>query len=937
MTDFASLAIEIDASQAGGAARELDNLTTAGTRAERAANNLHPTLARVGTSAGQQRAAMQQLSYQIGDVSTQFSMGVNPMMIFAQQGGQVVQALSLMKGEASGFIGFLAGPWGAVIMGAVSVLGVFGSAMLSSGNDAKKAANDWREARGEAEQLINAMKNLAGLRKANTSADVAHAQNRINDLTSEEMTLTSRYNRSLRGAPNDIDARRSRDVLKDRIYAIRQEKQELQGLVSLGNEEVARQDKVASASSRATSTRSRATGAARAYHEAISDEQRALDAANKSTETYISGLVDQIAKFGRTEKDLRLMGVAKALDVSITDKQKESIKALSVELERLYDARENAKKAGEARDNSVASMIGLGKDFGKTAIDNAKEAEKAQEAYNQSLRDTARLIYDIGGAGKVVGAILGAMAGDMGGVPPAWQKVLHDLGQIKVGKDKQGNDITLADKIKAIFDGVDSPFGKTLKALSSGAGTGLAVGTVLFGSSNKGAQVGGALGGAAGMAIGGPIGAIIGSVLGSVVGSLFSGAKKGSASVTNNGITKGLGNTGESIAATNQAGGAIQSALAKIADQLGGSVGGYGFTIGMRNDEYRVSGNAGADVVGKSPKGLLYRGKDAQEAARVAILNAIQDGAIQGIREGAQNLLKAGGDLDTALAKALKFQSVFDDLKQSTDPMGYAMEKLTKDFDGLRKIFDEAGASAQDYADLEKLLGIKRQESIDNARKAVLDNLRDPMTMQLQILELMGQKEDALAGSRLMELAGMKATLQPLEEMIYQLTDAQDIIGKFAPLADSLRKFRTELLGGKTSNSFGVVAALFRSTAALAAGGDATAMGNLSGTATSFLDAAKQNARSKLEYDRAVGEVLASVDKSIFAADTQVEYAQMQIDAIKNTNDILAQMRAEFAQLQSQVVVNSAQTLQLWKRFEGQGLTVITTQDQPLQVEVVTP
>jgi hypothetical protein len=79
----------------------------------------------VGASAGAQRAGMQQLSYQIGDVTQQFALGTNPMVIFAQQGGQVVQALSMMRGGAGGLIGFLAGPWGAVFMGAIMILGTF--------------------------------------------------------------------------------------------------------------------------------------------------------------------------------------------------------------------------------------------------------------------------------------------------------------------------------------------------------------------------------------------------------------------------------------------------------------------------------------------------------------------------------------------------------------------------------------------------------------------------------------------------------------------------------------------------------------------------------------------------------------------------------------------------------------------------------------------
>lgn len=111
----------------------------------------------VTVSAGQLRAGTQQLSYNISDVATQFAMGTNPMMIFAQQGSQVVQALTLMRGEVGGLLGFLGGPWGAVFMGAASIVGVFiGKAMES-----KKATLDVADAmqveRASIAELIQAI------------------------------------------------------------------------------------------------------------------------------------------------------------------------------------------------------------------------------------------------------------------------------------------------------------------------------------------------------------------------------------------------------------------------------------------------------------------------------------------------------------------------------------------------------------------------------------------------------------------------------------------------------------------------------------------------------------------------------------------------------------------------------------------------------------
>ena len=68
--------------------------------------------ARHATSLQAQRAGMSQLGFQAQDVAQQFALGVKPMTIFAQQGGQVIQALQLMGGGGNKFLAFLGGPWG---------------------------------------------------------------------------------------------------------------------------------------------------------------------------------------------------------------------------------------------------------------------------------------------------------------------------------------------------------------------------------------------------------------------------------------------------------------------------------------------------------------------------------------------------------------------------------------------------------------------------------------------------------------------------------------------------------------------------------------------------------------------------------------------------------------------------------------------------------
>lgn len=91
---------------------------------DNAAKQVSANSARIGKAAndigGNAKAGLQQLSYQLGDIATGFASGQKPMQIFAQQSGQVVQALSLMNNSTKGVLGFLAGPWG-MIMSAATV------------------------------------------------------------------------------------------------------------------------------------------------------------------------------------------------------------------------------------------------------------------------------------------------------------------------------------------------------------------------------------------------------------------------------------------------------------------------------------------------------------------------------------------------------------------------------------------------------------------------------------------------------------------------------------------------------------------------------------------------------------------------------------------------------------------------------------------------
>lgn len=91
----------------------------------------------VTRSLGQQRAGYTQLGFQVQDITQTLALGINPMVVLAQQGGQTASALSLAFGER-GAIGraatFMAGPFGSVILAATSLLGIFALKALSAGS-----------------------------------------------------------------------------------------------------------------------------------------------------------------------------------------------------------------------------------------------------------------------------------------------------------------------------------------------------------------------------------------------------------------------------------------------------------------------------------------------------------------------------------------------------------------------------------------------------------------------------------------------------------------------------------------------------------------------------------------------------------------------------------------------------------------------------------
>lgn len=305
--------------------------------------------------------------------------------------------------------------------------------------------------------------------------------------------------------------------------------------------------------------------------------------------------------------------------------------------------------------------------------------------------------------------------------------------------------VRLTEKLALKFENFLGGLGKLLKENAEGGGIGLLASSAILGSSSSG--VGSFLGGAIGDKIGsklgdklgktlgsfsealGPIGAIAGGLLGGLFDGLFAPPPpSGRGSVNESGVNV-VANRDEVTASLTGFGTNLQAAINSLVRQFDAKKGSYDVGIGQYEDYFQVASTSIDPFLGKAfYKDLstldLYDGKDQAEAMRAAILNAIQDGAIRGIREGTQRLLVASKDLDDNLQKALSFEQFFKDYKATFDPVGAAIDEINIKYSGLKDVFKAAGASAQEFADLEKLYGRQRADAIEQATARVTGSLK---------------------------------------------------------------------------------------------------------------------------------------------------------------------------------------------------------------------
>ena len=269
--------------------------------------------------------------------------------------------------------------------------------------------------------------------------------------------------------------------------------------------------------------------------------------------------------------------------------------------------------------------------------------------------------------------------------------------------------------------------GETSKQLSglnkylAGVGAGQAVSGLAGSIGVKQNSTAALAGSVVGTAIGGPIGGAIGGLVGGTIGGMFQKSRSAGATITGVDSVSVGGKDKKQYGVATDLSDSVISGLQDLAEQLGGTVGSFRTTIGVRDGDYRV--NANGDSL-KIKNGAVEFEDDAQAAISFAIADAVADGAIQGISAASQRILTSGQDLSEAVQKAVMIESIPDRLFSRLDPLNYAIDQLNESWAETIAALKEGGASAEQMADAQKLYNLELadvQSSATTAAKSLKD------------------------------------------------------------------------------------------------------------------------------------------------------------------------------------------------------------------------
>lgn len=316
-----------------------------------------------------------------------------------------------------------------------------------------------------------------------------------------------------------------------------------------------------------------------------------------------------------------------------------------------------------------------------------------------------------------------------------------------------GAALEVAKGLKKFPDTLDGFLGKLaynqkINGAIAGAQTGAMTAGVMKALGIKTSSTGAQLGGAIGSFIPIPGAEIIGSIAGGLIGGLLKKHKVGSANLTGpdeSGVSYS-GNSGSRKDTAKGLASNVLDNLNQIAEALGGTVGSFSTSIGVSGDSYHVD-PTGQGKLRKSQGGLDFN-DDAQAAIAAAVEDAVADGAITGISEASKRILQSGKDLQRAIEKATVIESIPKRLLQLTDPVRYAVTELNDEFSKMISYLQEGGASAQQFADAQKLYDLERAKAIEEATAQASSALQDFLNQMTGSNSSPLSKRDVYSNSR---------------------------------------------------------------------------------------------------------------------------------------------------------------------------------------------
>jgi len=427
---------------------------------------------------------------------------------------------------------------------------------------------------------------------------------------------------------------------------------------------------------------------------------------------------------------------------------------------------------------------------------------------------------------------------------------------------------------KAI-EGISSGLSSVLGSLGVGASIGTGVAGVMKSIGIKTSTTGAAIGGALG-SFAGPLGTVAGSILGGVIGGLLKKVKKGSQTIeliAGDAVKTSLvGNSSKLKAAASAMADSLIGTLTGIADQFNATLGdGIKISIGKRDKTFRV------DLQGLGRTKNMPKFDTEEAAIAFAIQEVIKQGALLGLRAGTETLLKGEGDLQAQLQKAMAFEGVFKELASRANPARSAIEGISTEFRKLADIFDEAGASAADYAQLQELMALRQKEAIQSAFEPIRSTLDD--------LKSKADTAGEAVKSSFAEVLSREAdATETYKSMLREQMSA------FSSAAQQLRTFSGTIFGEQSQTG---LRSKFNTLAVAAKGGDLNAANDLAGVGSDLAKSIRENATDRVSMLRELARVKSATDAAASVAEGRASAAEQQLKVLGDVQLTIEQAAAE--------------------------------------------